>query len=177
MKTPEQIAKRKEYIIAWRQRTKNKRLKKAKEKYWENPQIHRERVRAKTDEQKQQRNAKQRARYKIHREKYLEANKKSWMKRSPEERVRVKKIYHLNKYGMTLEEYEAMVTLSHGQCSICRRDMLGVGCGKMCIDHDHKTGKVRGLLCNECNVGLGQFRDNIECLLSAIEYLRRHSPE
>ena len=73
---------------------------------------------------------------------------------------------HLRRHGLAIEEYNAMVDAQHGQCAIC-------GCGdeQLCVDHDHSTGVVRGLLCQRCNRGLGDFRDNPSALRKAINYL------
>lgn len=77
-----------------------------------------------------------------------------------------------NKYGISIAIYEAMVLRQHGQCAICqtvpRRRRLS-------IDHDHSTGKIRGLLCHECNTGLGFFRDSPWILEKAKQYVSKHS--
>ncbi len=71
------------------------------------------------------------------------------------------------KYGITLEIYEAMLKSQNGGCAIC-----GKTDGKrLHVDHDHATGKVRGLLCFKCNVSIGHFGDDIAVLRLAIRYL------
>ena len=79
----------------------------------------------------------------------------------------------VKKYGLTTEEVEAMMETTH--CQICgvelTQDTTNTG---MAIDHCHDTGKVRGVLCNRCNRGLGFFADNIENLHKAINYLSEH---
>lgn len=75
-----------------------------------------------------------------------------------------------SKYGLTLAQYEAMVVKQAGRCAICQ-DELGEG-RKSHVDHDHRSGRVRGILCNNCNGGLGKFRDRIDLLYSAIRYLQ-----
>ena len=60
-----------------------------------------------------------------------------------------------------------MLTAQNGACKICNRTGR-----KMCVDHDHNTREVRGLICQGCNVGLGAFEDNIEWISAAIEYLK-----
>lgn len=76
--------------------------------------------------------------------------------------------YHLKStYGVTLEEYEDMVVKQDSKCKIC-----GEFWDRLHIDHCHKSGKIRGLLCNPCNRGLGMFKDNIGLLAGAMEYLR-----
>ena len=73
------------------------------------------------------------------------------------------------KYGITIEEYEAMFAEQGGKCWICRG---GTSYKHLACDHDHKTGEVRGLLCANCNKVLGRFRDDPERFLKAADYLR-----
>lgn len=81
------------------------------------------------------------------------------------------------KYNLTPEEFEAFWITGQGKCWICKnklekpRATRGQLPDVVAIDHDHITGKVRGLLCNKCNKGLGFFNDDIELLKKAIEYL------
>jgi hypothetical protein len=76
-------------------------------------------------------------------------------------------------YGLSITQYEEMLTAQSGRCGLCG----GTDWGRKgpCVDHDHATGKVRALLCVNCNLGLGHFQDNPERLASAIDYVRRHS--
>lgn len=81
---------------------------------------------------------------------------------------------HLNghlrrKYGITLEEYESMVEAQNGKCLICHFPPLEGD--RLVVDHDHKTKKIRGLLCRNCNLVLGHASDNTKILLAAIAYL------
>jgi hypothetical protein len=74
----------------------------------------------------------------------------------------------LRKYGITEAEWDALFTMQEGRCVICAVDLATV---KACVDHDHVTGEVRGLLCNVCNQGLGYFGDDPDRLLAAAAYL------
>ena len=77
------------------------------------------------------------------------------------------------RYGMTLEQYTMMFKIQDGKCAICGRDNNGRKHDvRLCIDHDHNTNKVRGLLCYSCNTMLAKAGDKIELLLKAIEYLK-----
>lgn len=83
-------------------------------------------------------------------------------------------------YGLTLNEYNEMFHAQGGQCAICGTADLPIDprTGKLyelAIDHCHKSGKVRALLCHHCNVGLGGFRDDPVLLHAAIAYLKRYS--
>lgn len=81
-------------------------------------------------------------------------------------------------YGMTGEEYGAMLAAQKGVCAICDQPETAMFKGVpkvMHVDHDHATGKVRGLLCGCCNGGLGLFKDNRGSLLAAVRYLDKHS--
>lgn len=73
------------------------------------------------------------------------------------------------KYNLTLEEYEELKKNQEEKCWIC-----GVGDSKLCVDHCHKTNKVRKLLCTQCNLALGLFKDNIKSLEKAVQYLKDH---
>lgn len=71
-------------------------------------------------------------------------------------------------YGITEEDYERMFKEQEGKCAICGLTSKK----KLNIDHCHISGKVRGLLCWNCNIGLGYFKDNLENLQNAIKYLQ-----
>jgi len=73
------------------------------------------------------------------------------------------------KYGLTSEEYEALLKKQGGVCKICQMPSKS----RLRVDHDHKTGKVRGLLCTGCNIGLGQFKDNAAALKAAADYIEK----
>jgi hypothetical protein len=77
----------------------------------------------------------------------------------------------LKKYGLTKEQFDQMFEVQKGLCAICKFDLLK-GIYGVAVDHDHVTGKVRGLLCHPCNRGLGQFQDSENLLEQAIHYLR-----
>ncbi len=74
-------------------------------------------------------------------------------------------------YGITLEEYNRMLAAQDGVCWICKGIVTSKK-GNLLVDHCHKTGKVRGLLCTKCNAGIGGLGDSIEMLERAIEYLK-----
>jgi hypothetical protein len=73
----------------------------------------------------------------------------------------------LKNHGMTLDQYEKMLQHQKGVCAICGE----ISSRRLCFDHNHSTGKVRGLLCSKCNFGIGQFNDDIELLMAAAVYL------
>lgn len=70
------------------------------------------------------------------------------------------------RYGITGAEWKELFDLQGGECAICKEHTETFH-----VDHCHETGKVRGLLCRACNIGLGHFRDNIVLLRQAAEYL------
>ncbi len=81
------------------------------------------------------------------------------------------------KFGIVREDYDRLILQQNNQCAICgTKDPGAVGggsYGRWFIDHCHKTGKNRGLLCSSCNLGLGKFGDNPQLLEEAAVYLRR----
>ena len=76
-------------------------------------------------------------------------------------------------YGLTLEDFNKIYTEQKGCCWICGISQLELD-KPLSVDHDHLTGKVRGLLCNNHNIALGLFKDNIDLLEKAIEYLKKN---
>lgn len=76
-------------------------------------------------------------------------------------------------HGLTPEAFQAMHKAQDGLCSICRTDEPTAGKRSFCVDHDHITGKVRGLLCTRCNTMLGNALDDVKILKAAIVYLEK----
>ena len=86
------------------------------------------------------------------------------------EKVGGSRTYHLKRrYGITAADADAMLEAQGGVCAICR------SAPAVHVDHDHSTGKVRALLCFNCNGGLGQFRDNPAVLQAAVFYVQHHN--
>lgn len=74
-------------------------------------------------------------------------------------------------YGLTPDDYTRLFEKQDGKCAICKTPQEKLS-SRLHVDHDHKTGKIRGLLCQKCNHGLGQFNDNPKLLHMAIKYLK-----
>lgn len=74
------------------------------------------------------------------------------------------------KYGITVDEYEELLKVQGSMCAICG-STDSRGWGRLHVDHCHKTGKVRGILCQGCNTSLGKFGDNPMLLRKAADYL------
>lgn len=74
-------------------------------------------------------------------------------------------------YGLSIKQYEWMETMQRNRCGICDREEPK---GRLHVDHCHKTGKTRKLLCTGCNLGLGAFRENPKALRAALAYLKDH---
>jgi hypothetical protein len=103
-------------------------------------------------------------------EPYL-AKKKAWRDANKEHikahgrKQRLKKLY-----GITLEEFDAILLSQGSRCKICRTDDPGKT-GYWCVDHCHNTDRVRGILCNPCNLALGYVKDTPATLKAMIRYL------
>lgn len=99
-----------------------------------------------------------------------------WRLRNPEYESNLKlKI----RYGITTEQYDELFSNQNGCCYICgneetARHNRSKEVQKLAVDHCHKTGKVRGLLCQDCNRGIGKFHDDPIRLQNAINYLTKH---
>src|SRR5271166_6576054 len=81
-----------------------------------------------------------------------------------------------SRFGITLEQYNEMLTKQNGVCAICKQAETHIDKRvnrprNLAVDHNHITGKVRGLLCFDCNAALGKFNESIELINRAINYL------
>jgi hypothetical protein len=95
--------------------------------------------------------------------KYYGSNKELWRAR----RLR----FH---YGITLEEYASLLKAQGGRCAVCQTDRPSTRWQTIfCVDHDHESGDVRGLLCVACNLVLGHVRDDPNILRAMIAYLEQ----
>jgi hypothetical protein len=126
---------------------------------------------------------------KLKEKKYREENKETIHKKHAEQyqnnkeklKTKGKEYYKKNKetirkqnllklYNFSIEQYDIMFEEQKGCCKICGKHQSELN-QKLSIDHCHKTGKVRGLLCKHCNHGLGKFKDDVNLLKIAIDYL------
>ncbi len=81
--------------------------------------------------------------------------------------------YDLKKrYGIGIEEKNVMVRCQNNRCLICDKEFDSIATAK--VDHNHTTKKIRGLLCTNCNCGIGQFKDNPYILMKAVLYLQKN---
>ena len=81
------------------------------------------------------------------------------------------------QYGMSLQDYDSLLQSQEGVCGICKRNVRprrGDIVYHMAVDHDHRTGKVRGILCYWCNTRIGLVREDVGWMASATKYLERH---
>lgn len=101
---------------------------------------------------------------------YRTANKNRLTRTKWEQRLRY-------KYGIDVSLFNEILKSQGGRCAICGEKAWMPGEGKrrkqtFVVDHDHATGKIRGILCGNCNTALGQFKDSVAVLESAIKYLK-----
>jgi hypothetical protein len=75
-----------------------------------------------------------------------------------------------SRYGITLEERDSLLLHQGGVCAICKKLIVP---GSPCVDHNHQTGKIRGVLCNPCNRGIAFLKEDIAILQNAILYLNK----
>lgn len=100
---------------------------------------------------------------------------KNWRKNYPE---RAKNADLKKLFGISIETYNALLDVQNGRCAICHQKETDTLRGKvksLAVDHDHNTGKIRGLLCSSCNKAIGFLRDNPEIALRAATYLEEHN--
>lgn len=165
----------------WRDQWKAENPDKVKAQIERDNAAKRERRKIETPEEREVRLAKQRARHKA----WRDANKeklKDWVKRDRAQNMdrirRTTRAYSITRqYGISLEDYEAMLTSQGKRCAICGTDKA---CGRHTdhswrVDHCHTTGKVRALLCHNCNISLGLLKENTSTMKAMIDYLNHHT--
>ena len=86
---------------------------------------------------------------------------------------RTQDMYFKRNYGISLDQYNQMLMTQEFRCKICQKNQQ-FETKRFNVDHDHKTGKVRSLLCTQCNTGLGSFKDSLHLLEIAVQYLKEH---
>lgn len=97
---------------------------------------------------------------------------RQWQLNNPERTaLMLRKRHYSREYGITLDEYNETFENQQGKCAICGTHQIKLK-KTLGQDHDHEFGYTRGLLCDECNKGLGCFKDNVELLQVAIQYLK-----
>lgn len=114
---------------------------------------------------------------KLYREKHREKAKaysKEYLKRKPPppDEVRRRKLKH--KYGITLADYDFIFEQQEGRCKTCGRHQVEFS-KRLAVDHCHTTGKIRGLLCDQCNQALGLVKEKVNTLEQMIAYIKYHS--
>lgn len=77
----------------------------------------------------------------------------------------------LRRYGLTVEDWDAMIVAQSGLCAICNDQLAGVAATSPCVDHDHVTGRVRAILCRNCNSALGMVKDDPDRAMALAAYL------
>lgn len=112
--------------------------------------------------------------YLKNKDKYMIRSKLTYQKN----KEKLRDLTYQRKFGITIDEYNTLFEIQKGVCKICNNPETKVNrkstglVKRLAVDHCHKTGKVRGLLCQDCNVGLGAFKDNTELIKRAIDYLQ-----
>jgi len=104
----------------------------------------------------------------------MQQSKKKWRANNPESHKQSYTKSNLkNSYNITLEEYDQMLMAQKGCCKICSRHHTEFK-RALAVDHCHETGKIRALLCFNCNSVLGYAKEDTNTLKSAIKYLKQH---
>ena len=173
---------RKEYQRKYRQENKEKLAQKAREYRLKNKEKVQARKKEYADAHKEEKaeydrqyRAKNRERlnqqsreYRQRNEKYIKEQQKEYREKNPNKN----RNYQLKRnYNLTPEQYDEMYSNQHGRCAICGVHQSELAFN-LAVDHDHETGEVRGLLCRKCNSGIGYFKDDMELINKALDYLK-----
>ena len=101
---------------------------------------------------------------------YHRARSAQYRKKHQSRRKQGRRVHNLKQYGITVVQYEKLLSKQQGKCAICKIGRNDLG-RRLAVDHDHNTKKVRGLLCGLCNRGLGYFKDDLKLLRQAVKYV------
>jgi Recombination endonuclease VII. len=107
---------------------------------------------------------------------YQRRHRAKLKRENPQKYYRQRAADNIKRYGLTVDEFEAALIASKGLCAICRRPETIKQKGvlqRLSIDHNHETGKFRGLLCKRCNTAVGQIKDDPLVARSMADYLER----
>ncbi len=97
-----------------------------------------------------------------------------WRERNPEKQQANARRYGLRRFGITPEQYDAMLASQQFSCAICHTHQTAFK-KRLAVDHNHETGKVRALLCDNCNKGIGCLQEDQAILAAAAAYLKEHA--
>jgi hypothetical protein len=171
MKTPEQLARDRERVRAWKKAHPEHVRQLNAESLSRNPRQYTPEQRAAAVERTRvwgEKNPERRAQH-------ARAIARRYAAKHPE---RVKQGFRTwvlrTKYNITWEKYHEMLEAQEGKCAICKTTEPG-GRGAFPVDHDHATGKIRALLCNSCNMAIGMMKDDPAQLRAAAVYLETHN--
>jgi hypothetical protein len=151
-----------------------------------------------SDEERKRRNRERSARYRQENpEKWKEIDRKAKLKSRQNPEKNLQKLTYQQQYreenrkvlsdkerqrkfGITPKEYSNFFESQNGSCAICKQPETATRLGKvkaLAVDHCHQSGFIRGLLCADCNMGIGKLKEDKNILLSAIQYLEKHSDQ
>jgi hypothetical protein len=111
--------------------------------------------------------------YKSHCKDCIRIQRNNYYKTPKGFKYQIEKSWRDKGMVFTTEEYEELLVKQNYGCAICNAKSNRNGT-RLCVDHCHTTGKIRGLLCHDCNTSLGKFEDNVELLQKAIDYVKKY---
>lgn len=164
-KTPEHKAYLREYHKIYNQTHKEANRIKARARYLKNPEKRKADFRQWKKDNPEKYQESQSRYMEMNRDKAI-ARSAAWYRGNLERAKETTRKSRLRRYGLTLEAFTAIVQSQNGICPICQIELK-----EPAVDHDHKTGAVRGILCRKCNVAIGQLKDDPETLRRAVNYL------
>ena len=94
------------------------------------------------------------------------------IKNKEKRRVIVQEMNYKRRYNLSIEQKQQLIDSQNSKCAICENHLENSN--GACVDHNHETGAVRGILCRKCNLGIGHLNDSIDILKSAVKYLKKY---
>ncbi|MEV6547987.1 endonuclease VII domain-containing protein [Streptomyces sp. NPDC051597] len=107
----------------------------------------------------------------------MNAKSLAWYRNNRERALRNHREYNLRSlYGISESDFQDLLATQGGKCALCPMIFANIGRRNLCVDHDHVTGRVRGLLCRRCNSSIGQLGDDVDGLRRALAYVESADP-